>query len=211
MNAYVYSSPAVSAGALYIGCFNGRLYSFDETTGNEKWVFNTDANTSDPLHVLDRDGGLSANWDDTSDSTMFESMNRLYSVGSIVSSPLVDSGVVYFGSADGNIYAITDAKKVTSVHTDHAKMLDFHLSQNYPNPFNPTTMIGYQLPASGVVTVTVYDVLGHEIGTVVDEVQTRGDHQLQLSMNSLRLQSGVYFYRLRCGSFVETKRMMVLK
>ncbi len=86
---------------------------------------------------------------------------------------------------------------------------EFYLSQNYPNPFNPTTKINYQLPELSFVTLKVYDVLGTEIEALVDEEKPVGTYEL--SWNAEGLPSGVYFYRLQAGSFVETKKMVLMK
>ncbi len=85
----------------------------------------------------------------------------------------------------------------------------FLLNQNYPNPFNPTTVISYQMPVQSYVTLTIVDLLGKEIAILVNTQQDAGVHSATLSGRVL--PSGVYFYTLRAGSFVETKKMTVLK
>ncbi|MCL5027677.1 MAG: T9SS type A sorting domain-containing protein [Bacteroidetes bacterium] len=94
------------------------------------------------------------------------------------------------------------------------------LYQNYPNPFNPTTVISYQLPEAGYVTLKVFDLLGREVVTLIDEYKQAGSYASQLSTNDLQLSSGVYFYTLRIMDFSpdksgseykETKKMMLLK
>ena len=85
----------------------------------------------------------------------------------------------------------------------------FRLGQNYPNPFNPSTTIAYQVPAAGHVTLRVYDMLGREVGTLVDERQVGGSHTVLF--DGARLASGVYMYRLTSGAFTETRRMVILK
>lgn len=86
---------------------------------------------------------------------------------------------------------------------------EFKLAQNYPNPFNPTTNISYTLPSAQTVTLKVYDLLGREVATLVNERQNAGNYIVQF--NGANLASGVYFYRLQAGSFVDTKKMMLLK
>ena len=86
---------------------------------------------------------------------------------------------------------------------------DFILSQNYPNPFNPTTVIEYTIPKDSHVTLKIYDVLGQEVETLVNEEENVGRYQVQF--NGSRLASGVYFYRLVAGSHVITKKMLMIK
>jgi len=98
----------------------------------------------------------------------------------------------------------------TSVAENNDKIiLDYSLGNNYPNPFNPTTKISYQIPEASFVTLKIYDVLGNEIVTLVNEEKSAGDYKTQLS--GMRLTSGIYFYQLKAGSFVETKKMLLLK
>jgi hypothetical protein len=85
----------------------------------------------------------------------------------------------------------------------------FALEQNYPNPFNPTTAIRYQLPAASDVKLEVYDVLGKKVATLFEGRQEAGIYNFAL--NASNLSSGVYFYRLQAGSFVQTKKMMLVK
>ena len=86
---------------------------------------------------------------------------------------------------------------------------EYKLEQNYPNPFNPSTLISYQLPKTGNVTLKIYDVLGREVATLVDEYQNAGSFDVEF--NAFHLPSGVYFYQLKAGEYVETKKMMFLK
>ena len=85
----------------------------------------------------------------------------------------------------------------------------YKLNQNYPNPFNPSTKIGYSITQSGLVTIKVYDVLGTEIETLVNEEKPVGNYEL--NWNAANLPSGVYFYRLQAGSFMQTRKMILLK
>jgi len=88
---------------------------------------------------------------------------------------------------------------------------DFCLNQNYPNPFNPGTVISYKLPAAGHVTLKIYDLLGREIATLVDEYKDAGIHNARFSIFNYQLSSGVYFYRLHTGKYVSAKKMVILK
>ena len=86
---------------------------------------------------------------------------------------------------------------------------EFTLEQNYPNPFNPTTKINYQIPELSFVSLKIYDLLGSEIVRLVSEEKSVGSYEV--GFDAANLPSGVYFYRLQAGSFVETKKMLLLK
>jgi photosystem II stability/assembly factor-like uncharacterized protein len=86
---------------------------------------------------------------------------------------------------------------------------EFSLRQNYPNPFNPTTTINYSIPKSSSVSIKVYDLLGREISTLVNENKPVGNYSVQF--NASKLVSGVYFYRMHAGDFVQTKKLILLK
>ena len=85
----------------------------------------------------------------------------------------------------------------------------FSLAQNYPNPFNPSTNISYQLPAYGFVSLKVYDVLGNEVATLVNEDQKAGVYSI--NFNAQLLSSGVYYYQLKSGNNIQTKKMILTK
>ena len=89
------------------------------------------------------------------------------------------------------------------------KPVDFSLKQNYPNPFNPSTSIQYTIGSRQFVQLKVYDVLGNEIAALVDEYKPEGMYDVQFTMNNLA--SGIYFYQLRAGNFLETKKMVITK
>jgi hypothetical protein len=85
----------------------------------------------------------------------------------------------------------------------------YSLSQNYPNPFNPSTYIKFNMPQDGFVTLKVYDILGNEIQTLVEGNHKAGSYNIYF--NGSDLSSGVYFYRLTAGSFIETRKMTLVK
>jgi outer membrane protein assembly factor BamB len=107
--AYIFSSAALAGELAYVGDHNGRLYAIDAKTGQLAWQFQTEASKKDPMKLLNADGTLSQDafapvFGDFED--MYIDLYRFISVGAIVSSPVVDKGVIYFGSMDGNLYAL---------------------------------------------------------------------------------------------------------
>jgi hypothetical protein len=100
------------------------------------------------------------------------------------------------------------ANKVEDIN-DSKQISEFVLSQNHPNPFNPSTTINYQIPELSFVTLKVYDVLGNEVGTLVNEEKPIGNYEVEF--DAISLTSGIYFYKLQAGSFVETKKMVLMK
>ena len=109
---------------------------------------------------------------------------------------------------DGVVYGDTSYYPV-DVKNKLVVPLSFGLSQNYPNPFNPVTTITYQIPKEGLVTLKVYDILGNEIRTLVNEYKPSGRYKAEFDAS--RLASGMYLYRLRVNEYVSTKKMLLLK
>ena len=85
----------------------------------------------------------------------------------------------------------------------------FNLGQNYPNPFNPRTVINYELQITNKVELSIYNLLGRRVATLVDEKQNAGYHQVEWDASGFA--AGVYFYQLRAGSFQDVRKMILLK
>ena len=105
-----------------------------------------------------------------------------------------------------DIYAY---QSVTGVKETPKLPNQFALSQNYPNPFNPSTQISYTLAKPSIVTLNIYNLLGQQIATLVNDKNEPGEHSI--SWNALNIPSGVYFYRIVAGDFVQTKKMVLIK
>ena len=98
---------------------------------------------------------------------------------------------------------------VVSDVEDQTQPLTLQLEQNFPNPFNPSTKIRYQVAENDFVSLKVYDLLGNEVATLVNEVKPAGNYEVKFDASSL--PSGTYFYKLQAGLLVETKKMLLLK
>jgi hypothetical protein len=110
---------------------------------------------------------------------------------------------------ESGFLADTLFRTVTSVAERSGVPSAYALQQNYPNPFNPSTIIRFELPHASAVSLTVYNVLGQEVLTLIEEEKPAGIYDVQFS--AAHLSSGMYMYRLRAGDFVSTKRMLLLK
>lgn len=118
------------------------------------------------------------------------------------------NGYLYAGTNGGGIFR----SKFSTTEVKPAKdgiPGDFVLEQNYPNPFNPSTTIRYTLPKSSYVTLTIYDILGRELNTLVNAHQEAGYKSVQFNENDL--PSGIYFYRLQAGTFTDTKKLLLIR
>ncbi len=105
--------------------------------------------------------------------------------------------------------SITEILNIVSVDNEITFPAEYILLQNYPNPFNPATTIRYQLPERSFVSIKVFDILGREVATLVNEEKPVGSYEVQFKGNSLT--SGIYFYQLKAGDYSETKKMIFLK
>jgi len=124
-----------------------------------------------------------------------------------------DEGYIVSGvTTDGNydILLVKTTKDGTvNIEEELLVQSDYTLSQCYPNPFNPTTNITYSIPELSFVTIKVYDVLGNEIATLVNEEKPAGIYEVEF--DAAGLPSGIYFYKLQTGNIIETKKMLLLK
>ncbi len=102
-----------------------------------------------------------------------------------------------------------DFSTLTSVTKENSLIHGFALQQNYPNPFNPNTTIQYSLAASGPVNLTIYDLLGRQVAVLLDKAQNAGEYQI--NWNAAQFPSGVYFYRIKAGSDVQMRKMVLVK
>jgi hypothetical protein len=89
------------------------------------------------------------------------------------------------------------------------EIITYELFSNYPNPFNPSTTIKYSIPQSSIVVIKIFDVIGNEIETLVSEEKSVGTYEV--NWNAINIPSGIYFYKLQAGSFIETKKMVLMK
>jgi hypothetical protein len=119
-----------------------------------------------------------------------------------------------FGSINPNKYYhwdFTNQKPILTGVAEHLAGLPktFTLDQNYPNPFNPSTVVRYSIPNDAVVTLKVFNIIGQQVATLVDQKQAAGNYSV--TFDASKLSSGVYFYKINAGQYVSTKKMLLMK
>jgi hypothetical protein len=186
------------------------------------WTFYNISNSSFPnnkFKVIEIDN-LGNKWIGTDEGRIvkFDGMNWVFYNSSNFELPCdcveeiaIDNlGNKWIGTYGGGL-AVYHESGVVKVDekSDEKIPTEFILAQNYPNPFNPTTKIKYSIPKESFVKIAIYDILGKEIATLVNEGKPTGNYEIQF--NASNLPSGVYFYRMQAGNFIETKKMVLIK
>jgi hypothetical protein len=206
---------------LFVKNYNGNPVDWDPNTssGDESGVYikvldsnsiflggnGTQRFTNQPLKIilrLDSLGGIS--WKHVIES---ENYSRLFSIE--ISN---ENKLLYLGVDDAlpnKIFIIKTSYDITDIPQEQSIPLQYFLSQNYPNPFNPITNISYSIPKPSYVTIKIYDILGNEITTLVDDYETVGKYNIEF--NGHNLSSGIYLYRMQANNFSETKKIVLLK
>jgi hypothetical protein len=123
----------------------------------------------------------------------------------------VDSNIGYITGGGGTILKTVNGGIITDVEEKKIRGIieDFSISQNYPNPFNPSTTVRYNIPEKSFVTIKIYDILGKEVATLINEEKPIGNYTVKFDGSGLT--SGIYFYQIKAGNYVETKKMILLK
>jgi len=212
----------------WLGTFDNGLIEWND---NFNFRYFNNSNSALPNNFInaideDSDGNL---WLATDEGFACLKNDTIISYSNLVNSPIIEVKVdnqnrVWLGElGDGrllvfdgnNLNAITDVSEEKNYSLE-----DFTLSQNYPNPFNPSTKIRYNIPSVILssskddkvgVTLKVYDVLGNEVATLVNENQPTGIYEIEFNSSKYNLRSGIYFYKLVAGSFDQTRKMILLK
>ncbi len=240
LSSAITSSPTIDAnGNVYIGTSDGKFYSLNKN-GVIRWYFQTPAQIKSTAAIttyqriyFGNDAGEIYGLDTNKNV-------RFYYIDSakVSCAMLHHNGTLYFGNEAGRIIAIYDSTggtrgpvkpfwgtfqnniRRTGNQSDGGQSIGvqkiaekipdgFELNQNYPNPFNPTTNIKYQIANSSFVTLKIYDILGRLVETLVNEKQSVGVYSVDF--DGTNLGSGVYFYKIIAGEFVEVRKMMLIK
>lgn len=149
-----------------------------------------------------------SSWTSSIDSSRHDKWQIFgHSIDSLALAYQNDSGNIKF-AVERNLFTF-DSSFITSSESEIIIKNEVVLDQNYPNPFNPKTTISYFIPEASFVTLKIYDVLGREIITAVNEEQTIGNYKIDFYGDEL--SSGIYFYQIKTKNYIETKKMLLLK
>jgi plastocyanin len=154
------------------------------------------------LHTTTSDSTTGQNvWDEIIDAS-----NQTFRF--VITAPGVHNYVCTPHQAQGMVGSIT-ATPVSDVNDESNPLEDFILSQNYPNPFNPATIIKWQSTVGSHQTLKIYNLLGKEVATLVNEYRPAGIYEIEF--NATELTSGIYFYKLQADNYIATRKMILLK
>jgi hypothetical protein len=224
-----------------IAAFNGKIYPIWMRLHNGQLSIWTTIIEDDPVPVELSNFSVSVSrsnveltWETSSETNNHGFIIERRRVNSNSDSKWMEIGFVQGKgtSTEINKYRFVDSPTLNGVYNYRLKQVDFNgsfeyskevevsvmviedfaLMQNYPNPFNPSTVIKYQVAEGSHTTLKVYDVLGREVTTLVNEEQTAGEYEVEfLISKDLSLSSGFYFYQIRAGNFIQTRKMIYLK
>ncbi len=194
--------------------FTGQTIALKSTDGGASWATATLAGTGTIYsfnNVLDRfwyDRGSNIYWSSDNGANF---TSQYTGTGTYQAMSLKLAGTTIRGWSVTSTGGIAMYNEMLEGITNNQTGIpsNYMLSQNYPNPFNPTTKINFSLPKSGTVSLKIYDVLGNEVATIVNGDLNAGSYTID--WNASQYASGVYFYRLQSGSFIQTKKMMLVK
>ncbi len=189
----------------------GKRYASDFPEINDLFFISPDSGAAvgpNGIVRLTTDGG--DNWFEDDSLTSFlngETIKRIFPLSKNYGFVVGENGFDIFAAKDSTY--LDSLPRVTNVEQQNSLVEKFQLEQNYPNPFNPTTSIQYSLSSRQFVTLKVYDVLGKEIATLVNEEKTAGIYEVEFDASEF--PSGIYFYKLQAENFSETNKMVLMK
>lgn len=180
------------------------IFTLNTTTGTPAFVGVTGFSAITSSLAFEPGGRLLALIDNGYGEDYLATLDTVTAAGVIVAGPLLVRNL-------RSIATMVDSVGTVPVSDQHAGALPFAFAvdQNFPNPFNPSTTIKYDLPRTSHVSLSVYDMLGREVATLLNEEKSAGTHTVQWDASGIA--SGVYFYRIKAGDFVQTKRMLLMR
>lgn len=207
---------------LFVVGANGKLYAFS-TSGQKLWSIDCGQNLPDGAPILGNDGIIYLTCQTSSGNYLRayhpNDGSKLWEISGTTeeggdgwepeSQPVIGSdGNIYVGHSRGLYVIGTQMVKVEPPSFSN-NPTTFHLFQNYPNPFNPRTIFRYSIPEHAKVTIKLFDLRGIEAAILIDDEKTAGIYEL--TWDAVNIPSGIYYYQLKSGSFIATKKMVLLR
>lgn len=179
-----------------------KIYKIDVTTGDTTFIGRAEiGNKTIRALAFDNHGNLWGAYGEKNVVGTFIKIDKMTGVATSI-------GTTGYEGITGLVFA---PDSLTSIDHEQTNPNSYALFNNYPNPFNPSTVISYQLPENSFVILKVFDVLGNEVESLVNEYQTAGVKTITLDLREKEFSSGIYFYQLKAGIFCQTKKMLLLK
>lgn len=208
---WIVTTVFLSEKYLFAGTYNDGL--FRSTDGGATWERTASIPSGDPIIGMARDknGALIAagmidiykSWDQ---GTTWISIGKGLPLGTKKNICITTKGELFIGTEWNGIYV---SRAIVATVPVSNPVSHFSLAQNYPNPFNPSTTISFSIPSKSQVSLKIYDVMGREVAVLFSETLAQGNYSRQ--WNASGMASGMYFYRLQAGGFLETKHLMLVK
>jgi len=212
-NFQIVGSPFLGDSLLFTKSGDYELVAYSGITKN--WTTQQTDQIINAMHIGDEIGiGASVNFEKYWGYSAYnDTYYELVPEGNWLSPASMAGGKTAIVMRTNKIYAFSPGVVNSIEDNSINSIINFSLSQNYPNPFNPSTKISYRIPVSSNVTLKIYDILGNEIATLVNEEKSAGEYEVEFNPSSINYHpaSGVYFYQLKAGDFIKTKKMMLLK
>ena len=197
-------TPAIGSEMVF-SVASGKLNVYNEKTGQTLWSFSGDSKLNHSPIVSS--GFVFVSSDDNTYAINIETQELVwhYEKGGRLT---VANNHLYLATISGEVIAFEKAP--TSIEFEKSNLpLSFKLLQNYPNPFNPTTTISYELPKSTYVSLSIYDIQGRLVKTLVNERKSAGYHSVNWNVD--KLGTGIYFYRIEAGEYNDVKKCIIIK
>jgi len=213
---FTFSTPAMANETAFIGVMNGSLLAIDINTGKIKCKFDTDGRLLNPLKAIANDGTLNnsafTDLNGSDYSLNVEYVRRVLTAGSILSTPVIDKNVVYFGSTDSCFYAVYD---VSENNPNFLPQIGEKQSDTvYPNPFNESVVIKYFLEQNCFVDIKIYSLSGQLMRILVGQKQTIGEHQVRwngFNEKGVKLNPGLYLCTIIKGHSITINKILLTK
>ena len=194
-----------SAGLVWTDGLNWEIYDSQNSPLPDNWIHCLNKDQFNNLWIGTDAGGIATF--DGQDWEIINSSNSQLPSNNVLEI-YIDEDNNKWITTEENL-SVYNETGINEVKDKGLKLVNYIILQNYPNPFNPSTTIKYQIPRQSFVTIRIYDVLGNEIATLVNEEKSIGSYEVEF--DATNLPSGIYFYRIHAGSFIETKKMILLK